>query len=126
MSGKLLLGTGLALGGIALAPVSPSAGIASGIAVAGAGAASYLKARHDEANKALAKMLNSACLEKSKYIIQAAGASTAKAYDRIYNAVLAVERGISPQEEKNPASVEAARLENLLVQCKAIKEKIEK
>lgn len=122
-STRLLIGTGLAVGGFALAPLPAIISYAGGIAAAGIGSVSYIKKRKEEEEAALEMQLKRIFREGVVNLNIWIQENADFCYGKISEKLLEIEKKLKESKEQDISQKEETeRLEKILEQCKVLKE----
>lgn len=101
-STKILLGTGLAIGGFVLAPLPTAVSWAGGIAAAGIGGTSYVKKRQEENTSALAKGLKDALKKGMDNIDEVLHQSADMCYGKVAERIFSLEETLGADDLQDP------------------------
>lgn len=124
-STKVLLGTGLVVGGFALAPLPTIVSWAGGVAAAGIGGASFMKKRQEENEAALAGNLKRAFGEGLKNIGSLVRESADFSYGKISRWLSECEKRLdTPKNDTEPYYEKEAYLKEMLEKCEQLRKNI--
>lgn len=121
---KVLIGTGLVVGGFVLAPLPSVVSWAGGIAAAGIGGASYVKKRQAENETAFSNGMKEAFREGINSINKLVRESAEYSYGKINELLLRCEQNLDNKENDSRISDnKEAALKKLLEECSELKKK---